>query len=98
MWMEGVHSCLMKAILTSDVYINNGTCEDLKNSAFGSIPRCYIDNGFCSDVLLDADNLKALYTLFKNYPSGITSNIALSLSLVSMYVHAVCDIFISNIT
>ena len=95
--MEGVRSCLMKAILTSNVYINNGTCEDLKNLAFGNIPRCYIDNGFCSDVLMDATNLKALYTLFKNYPSGITSNIALSLTQVRTSVHAVCDISTSNI-
>ena len=84
MWIEGVRSCLMKAILTSDVYINVGTCEDLKNFAFDSHPKCYVDNGFCSDILLDATNLRALFQLFTNYPAGITSNIALSLNQVSV--------------
>ena len=81
----------MKAILTSDVYINNGTCEDLQTFAFASHPTCYVDHGFCSDILLDDTNLRALFQLFTNYPSGITSNIVLSLNQVSMLLsHIQC--------
>ena len=81
----------MKAILTSDVYINNGTCEDLQTFAFASHSTCYVDHGFCSDILLDATNLRALFNMFTNYPSGITSNIVLSLNQVSMLLsHIQC--------
>ena len=74
----------MKTILTSDVYVNVGTCEDLQTFVFASHPTCYVDHGFCSDILLDATNLRAMFNLFTNYPSGITSNRVLSLNQVSM--------------
>ena len=81
----------MIAILISDVYIDVGTCEDLRNFAFDSHSTCYVDNGFCSDILLDATNLRALFNLFTNYPSGITSNRVLSLNQVSMLLsHIPC--------
>ena len=41
----------MKAILNSNVYKTNGTCDKLEEFAFDSHPSCYTDSGFCTDIL-----------------------------------------------
>ena len=50
----------MKAILNSDVYKSNGTCSQLETFALNSYASCYTDNGFCTDILLNAINLHCL--------------------------------------
>ena len=50
----------MNAILNSAVYQSNGTCSELQGFAFSSHPSCYVDNGFCTDILLSAKNLYCL--------------------------------------
>ena len=52
--------CFMKAILNSNVYNSNGTCSQLQEIAFNSHQSCYIDNGFCTDILLNETNLNCL--------------------------------------
>ena len=58
--VDNVKSCLMKAILNSNVYNSNGTCSQLQVIAFNSHQSCYIDNGFCTDILLSYTNLNCL--------------------------------------
>ena len=50
----------MKAILNSTVYNSNGTCSQLQTIAFKSHQSCYIDNTFCTDILLNETNLNCL--------------------------------------
>jgi hypothetical protein len=50
----------MQAILNSDVYNSNGTCNELMIFAYNSHPSCYVDNGFCSDILLSLTNIICL--------------------------------------
>ena len=53
----------MKAILNSDVYHvyqSNGICNELKKFAFNSHPQCYVDNGFCTDILKKFTNIRCL--------------------------------------
>ena len=52
--------CLMKKILSSTVYNNSGTCQELLEFAYDSHPDCYVDNGFCTDILLSLTNLECL--------------------------------------
>ena len=59
-WIDNVKSCLMKAILNSNVYKSNGTCSELQTLAFNSHPSCYTDNGFCTDILLSDNNLNSI--------------------------------------
>uniref|UniRef100_A0A1X7VAX4 VWFA domain-containing protein n=1 Tax=Amphimedon queenslandica TaxID=400682 RepID=A0A1X7VAX4_AMPQE len=48
-----VYRCLMQSIVNSPRYNNvNTTCDQLETFAFESHPRCYIENGFCTDILL----------------------------------------------
>ena len=54
----------MEAIITSDVYQNNGTNRELMELAFYSHPKCYVDGGFCSDILPSYDNLKCLSDIY----------------------------------
>ena len=42
----------MKAILNSNVYKTSGTCEELEKFAISSHPLCYVENGFCTDILV----------------------------------------------
>ena len=60
MLVGNVKSCLMKAILNSNVYNSNGTCSQLEEIGFNSHQSCYIDNGFCTDILLSYNNLNCL--------------------------------------
>ena len=50
----------MKAILNSTVYNSNGTCSQLQAIAVDSHQSCYINNGFCTDILLSDTNLNCL--------------------------------------
>ena len=50
----------MNAILNSTVYQSNGTCSELDEFAFSSHSSCYVDNGFCTDILLNDTNLHCL--------------------------------------
>ena len=50
----------MQEILNSAVYNNNGTCQELLEFAYGSHPECYVENGFCTDILLSLKNLDCL--------------------------------------
>ena len=59
-WVNGVRICLMQEILNSAVYNNNGTCKELLEFAYGSHPDCYVDNGFCTDILGSLKNLVCL--------------------------------------
>ena len=43
----------MQSIVNSALYNNpNTTCDQLETFAFQSHPKCYIDNGFCTDIFL----------------------------------------------
>ena len=43
----------MQSIVNSAIYNNpSTTCNQLETFAFESHPKCYIDNGFCTDILL----------------------------------------------
>ena len=58
---DNVKSFLMKAILNSNnIYDSNGTCSQIQTIAFSSHQSCYIDNGFCTDILLSDTNLNCL--------------------------------------
>ena len=50
----------MKAILNSDIYKTSGTCKELEKFAIYSHPPCYIENGFCSDILEKFTNIRCL--------------------------------------
>ena len=50
----------MKAILNSDVYKSSGTCKELQEFAFKSHPQCYVDSGFCTDILKKFTNIRCL--------------------------------------
>ena len=51
----------MKSIVDSSLYNSDSTtCEELEDFAFGSHPQCYVDNGFCTDILLSFQNLRCL--------------------------------------
>ncbi len=67
-WIEDVRSCLMKAIVNSDVFAapNNFTkpCEDIATLAFDSHPKCYTQHGFC-DVIVNKDHCKNLKGIFE---------------------------------
>ena len=54
----------MNALLNSTVYQSNGTCSKLERFAFSSHSSCYVDNGFCSDILLNATNLYCVSRVF----------------------------------
>ena len=49
----------MQTIFNSNLYNTNATCDQLHTFAFNSHPSCYIDNGFCSDIL-QCQNLDCL--------------------------------------
>ncbi|XP_011408989.2 PREDICTED: collagen alpha-3(VI) chain-like, partial [Amphimedon queenslandica] len=52
-WIRNVRRCLMRAIVESNFYNStNTTCDQLKKFAFDSHPKCYVDNGFCTDILI----------------------------------------------
>ncbi|XP_011403766.1 PREDICTED: uncharacterized protein LOC105312654 [Amphimedon queenslandica] len=52
-WLSRVRRCLMQSIVSSAVYNNeSATCDDLKDFAIGSRPKCYVDNGFCTSIFL----------------------------------------------
>ena len=59
-WVNGVRICLMQEILNSAVYNNNGTCQELLEFAYGSHPDCYVNNGFCTDILQSLTNIGCL--------------------------------------
>ena len=53
----------MRAIVNSPFYNSvNTTCDQLKDFAFNSHPKCYVDNGFCYDIFLSKQNLYCLTT------------------------------------
>uniref|UniRef100_A0A1X7SN28 Uncharacterized protein n=1 Tax=Amphimedon queenslandica TaxID=400682 RepID=A0A1X7SN28_AMPQE len=52
-WVTNVSKCLMQSIVNSPLYNNvNTTCDQLETFTFESHPRCYIENGFCTNILL----------------------------------------------
>ena len=57
-----MNSCLMKAILNINLYsqLQNEQCSQLEAIAFNSHQSCYINNGFCNDILLNDTNLNYL--------------------------------------
>ena len=43
----------MQSIINSKLYrTNSATCKQLRKFAFDSHPSCYVNNGFCSDILV----------------------------------------------
>ena len=43
----------MQAIVDSPLYNDESTtCDQLETFAIESRPKCYVDNGFCSDIFL----------------------------------------------
>ena len=51
----------MSAITTSSIYNSSSTnCKDLERVGFASHPTCYVDNGFCTDILTSSTNLVCL--------------------------------------
>ena len=51
----------MNAITTNDIYNSSSTtCKDLERVGFASHPTCYVDNGFCTDILTSGTNLVCL--------------------------------------
>ena len=55
-----IQVCIMQAILKSAVYKNNGICEELLEFAYSSHPDCYVDIGFCTEILQSVRNLRCL--------------------------------------
>ena len=62
--MENVKSCLTTAIITSEVYQNGGSHDELMEFSFNSHTVCYNDNKFCIDILMSYHNLKCLLEIF----------------------------------
>ena len=54
----------MKAILNSNIYSLRGSCSQLQAIVANSSQSCFIDNGFCNDILLNDTNLNCLATEF----------------------------------
>ena len=57
----------MKAILNSNVYQSNGTCNELQTFGFSSHSSCYFNNSFCTDILLNSTNLRCLSVVIDNF-------------------------------
>ena len=57
----------MEALRDSEAYAvaptSSSACEELQTAGFNSHPRCYVDNGFCSTILLSATNLQGLFSV-----------------------------------
>ena len=67
--MNGVQICLMRKILNSELYNNEGSsCQDLFNFGFNSHPDCFTsaNNGFCMDILQQFENLDCYAKQFCN--------------------------------
>ena len=60
-WINRVRLCLQDKMLSSSVYAKNGSCDQLSSAGYGSHAHCYVDNGFCDTVLMNNQNLNALF-------------------------------------
>ena len=56
----------MKAILNSNAYNPSGTCSQLQTIVFSNHQSCFINSGFCNDILLNDTNLNCLAIEFSN--------------------------------
>lgn len=56
MWISRVRRCLKVALYTSGVYKYHD-CDRIREAAFASHPKCYVDNGFCE---IATKNIRAL--------------------------------------
>lgn len=60
-WIDSVRLCLLDELLHSSVYAENGTCGEISSFAYSTHPSCYVDNGFCTVILMDRQNLNATF-------------------------------------
>ena len=68
-WIDDVQRCLMEEIIRSYVYIKSSTsvtaCNNLRNLAFDSHSKCYVEHGFCS-IIRSPSNLYGLFHVLQN--------------------------------
>lgn len=60
-WINRVRLCLEDKLLHSPVYADNSSCDQISSYSYHTHPICYVDNSFCNVVLLDKQNLNALF-------------------------------------
>ena len=60
-WINRVRLCLEDKLLHSSVYADNSSCDQISSYSYQTHPFCYVDNDFCNVVLLDKQNLNALF-------------------------------------
>ncbi len=64
-WIDGTLKCLKEALLPVS-FSRNSTCTEIKNIAFDSHPKCYIENGFC-ELFTKSTALKTVTELLNVY-------------------------------
>ena len=64
-----MQTCLMEEIIRSSLYTTSSTsgtaCDNLRNLAFDSHSKCYVEHGFCS-IIRDPRNLYGLFHVLQN--------------------------------
>jgi len=60
-WINRVRLCLEDKLLHSSVYADNSSCDQISSFSYHTHPFCYVNNGFCNVVLMDKQNLNALF-------------------------------------
>ena len=54
----------MLEILTSDVYQETGTCEEIDKFVDEVLPDVIVESSFCRKILLSPQNLKAMASVY----------------------------------
>lgn len=67
-WIQNVRQCLMQEIRRSQVYevanTSTAACTELKDGAFNSHSKCYVEHGFCSSTFFSINGVTNLRVLF----------------------------------
>ena len=60
-WIDRVRLCLEDKLIHSAVYAENSSCDQIDTFSYRTHPYCYVSNSFCSLILMDEQNLNALF-------------------------------------
>ena len=60
-WIDRVRLCLEDKLIHSAVYADNSSCDQIDSFSYRTHPFCYVSNDFCSLILMDKQNLNALF-------------------------------------
>ena len=65
----------MLHLLDSNTYLKNGTCNELFEVATASHAKCYIEGGFCVDILSSIQNIGCLMEMYEHSDIFITGHL-----------------------